>query len=158
LEKTLEIKRKAQRFVQNGDLDRAVEEYQKLLAADDSDPYTHVTLGDLYFKKGVMDEAGRRYQEASEAYRQAGLVKNAIAVCKKMLRLNLRNLDTLKSLAELHAHDGLATDAAQFYGQYADLMLAKEHRVQAAEALEAAVVLLPDDPRYAEKLGDVWLL
>ena len=72
LEKTLEIKRKAQRFVQNGDLDRAVEEYQKLLAADDSDPYTHVTLGDLYFKKGVTDEAGRRYLEAAEAYRKAG--------------------------------------------------------------------------------------
>jgi tetratricopeptide (TPR) repeat protein len=158
LEKTLEIKRKAQRFVQNGDLDRAVEEYQKLLAADDSDPYTHVTLGDLYFKKGVMDEAGRRYQEASEAYRKAGLVKNAIAVCKKMLRLNLRNLDTLKSLAELHAQDGLSTDAAQFYGQYADIMLGKDQRVHAAEALDAASVLLPDDPRYAEKLGEVWLL
>ncbi len=158
MEKTLEIKRKAQRYVQNGDLDRAVEEYQKLLAADDSDPYTHVTLGDLYFKKGVMDEAGRRYQEASEAYRRVGLVKNAIAVCKKMLRLNLRNVDTLKSLAELHAQDGLSTDAALFYGQYADLMLSKDQRALAAEALDAAATLLPDDPRYAEKLGEVWLL
>jgi tetratricopeptide (TPR) repeat protein len=158
LEKTLEIKRKAQRFVQNGDLDRAVEEYQRLLAADDSDPYTHVTLGDLYFKKGVLDEAGRRYQEAAEAYRKAGLVKNAIAVCKKMLRLNLRTVDTLMALAELHAQDGLATDAALYYSQYADLMLTKEQRGPAAEALDAAAKLLPDDPRYAEKLGEVWLL
>ena len=47
MEKTLEIKRKAQRFVQNGDLDRAVEEYQKLLAPDQTDPYNHLTLGDL---------------------------------------------------------------------------------------------------------------
>jgi len=121
LEKTLEIKRKAQRFVQNGDLDRAVEEYQKLLAADDSDPYTHVTLGDLYFKKGVTDEAGRRYLEAAEAYRKAGLVKNAIAVCKKMLRLNLRPDDTLRSLAELHSLDGLSLDAALYWSQFADL-------------------------------------
>ena len=112
MEKTLEIKRKAQRFVQNGDLDKAVEEYQKLLAADDSDPYTHVTLGDLFFKKGMGEEAGRRYREAAEAYRKAGLVKNAIAVCKKMLRLNLRVIDTLRSLAELHAQDGLALDSA----------------------------------------------
>jgi tetratricopeptide (TPR) repeat protein len=158
LEKTLEIKRKAQRYVQNGDLDRAVEEYQKLLAADDSDPYTHVTLGDLYFKKGVLDEAGRRYQEAAEAYRKAGLVKNAIAVCKKMLRLNLRAMDTLKALAELHSQDGLANDAALYYGQFAELMLAKDQRVSAAEALNDAAKLLPDDPRYAEKLGEVWLL
>ncbi len=158
MEKTLEIKRKAQRFVQNGDLDRAVEEYQKLLAADDSDPYTHVTLGDLYFKKGVLDEAGRRYQEAAEAYRKAGLVKNAIAVCKKMLRLNLRQLDTLKSLAELHAQDGLATDAANFYQQYADLELGHDRRSEAAEALELASRLLPDDPKIPERLGELWNL
>ena len=158
MEKTLEIKRKAQRFVQNGDLDRAVEEYQKLLAADDSDPYTHVTLGDLYFKKGVLDEAGRRYQEAAEAYRKAGLVKNSIAVCKKMLRLNLRSLDTLKALAELHAQDGLGTDAGLYYSQFADLMLGKGERTQAAEALEQAVRLIPEDPKYAEKLGEVWNL
>jgi tetratricopeptide (TPR) repeat protein len=158
LEKTLEIKRKAQRFVQNGDLDRAVEEYQKLLAADDTDPYTHVTLGDLYFKKGVLDEAGRRYQEAAEAYRKAGLVKNAIAVCKKMLRLNLRPIDTLKSLAELHAQDGLATDAGLYYAQYADLMLGKDQRTAAAEALEETVRLIPEDPKHAEKLGELWNL
>jgi tetratricopeptide (TPR) repeat protein len=158
LEKTLEIKRKAQRFVQNGDLDRAVEEYQKLLAADDSDPYTHVTLGDLYFKKNVLDEAGRRYQEAAEAYRRSGLVKNAIAVCKKMLRLNLRNMDTLKSLGELHAQDGLATDAAIYFGQYADLVLAHDRRSDAAEALEKASRLLPEEPKYAERLGEVWNL
>jgi tetratricopeptide (TPR) repeat protein len=158
LEKTLEIKRKAQRYVQNGDLDRAVEEYQKLLAADDSDPYTHVTLGDLYFKKGVLDEAGRRYQEAAEAYRRSGLVKNAIAVCKKMLRLNLRNIDTLRSLGELHAQDGLATDAAIYFGQYADLVIAHDRRTDAAEALEKASRLLPDEPKYAERLGDIWNL
>jgi len=158
LEKTLEIKRKAQRFVQNGDLDRAVEEYQKLLAADDSDPYTHVTLGDLYFKKGVLDEAGRRYQEAAEAYRKAGLVKNAIAVCKKMLRLNLRAIDTLKALAELHAQDGLTTDAGLYYAQFAEVMLGKDQRTEAAEALEHAVKLIPDDPKHAEKLGEIWNL
>ena len=158
MEKTLEIKRKAQRFVQNGDLDRAVEEYQKLLAADDTDPYTHVTLGDLYFKKGVLDEAGRRYQEAAEAYRKAGLVKNAIAVCKKMLRLNLRALETLKSLAELHAQDGLATDAGLYYSQYAEVMLGKDQRGPAAEALEEVVRLIPEDPKWAEKLGEVWNL
>jgi tetratricopeptide (TPR) repeat protein len=158
LEKTLEIKRKAQRFVQNGDLDKAVEEYQKLLAADDSDPYTHVTLGDLYFKKGLGEEAGRRYQEAAEAYRKAGLVKNAIAVCKKMLRLNLRTMDTLRALAELHAQDGLALDSALYYSQYADLVLAHDRKADAAEALEKASKLLPDEPKYAERLGELWNL
>ena len=158
MEKTLEIKRKAQRFVQNGDLDKAVEEYQRLLAADDSDPYTHVTLGDLYFKKGLGEEAGRRYQEAAEAYRKAGLVKNAIAVCKKMLRLNLRTMDTLRSLAELHAQDGLTLDSALYYSQYADVVLSHDRRSDAAEALEKASRLLPDEPKYAERLGELWNL
>lgn len=158
MEKTLEIKRKAQRYVQSGDLDRAVEEYQKLLAADDSDPYTHVTLGDLYFKKGALDEAGRRYKEAAEGYRKTGLVKNAIAVCKKMLRLNLRQVETVSALAELHAQDGLSTDAASYFQQFADILIAHDRRAEAAEALDRAARLLPDDPRIPERLADVWVL
>ncbi|TMQ55253.1 MAG: hypothetical protein E6K72_06655, partial [Candidatus Eisenbacteria bacterium] len=52
LEKAIEIKRRAQRCIQNGDLDGALGEYEKLVAADDSDPYNFVLLADLLYKKG----------------------------------------------------------------------------------------------------------
>ena len=50
MEKAIEIKRRAQRCIQNGDLDGALGEYEKLVAADDSDPYNFVLLADLLYK------------------------------------------------------------------------------------------------------------
>src|SRR6185503_7513274 len=73
LEKAIEIKRRAQRCIQNGDLDGALNEYEKLVAAEDSDPYNFVLLADLLFKKGDTSAAGARYLTAAQAYEKAGL-------------------------------------------------------------------------------------
>jgi tetratricopeptide (TPR) repeat protein len=75
-----------------------------------------------------------------------------------MLRLNLRTMDTLRSLAELHAQDGLALDSALYFSQYADIVLAHDRRTDAAEALEKASRLLPDEPKYTERLAELWNL
>ena len=60
LEKAIEIKRRAQRCIQNGDLEGALGEYEKLVSADDSDPYNFVLLADLLYKKGDHAEATKR--------------------------------------------------------------------------------------------------
>ena len=156
MDKALEIKRKAQRRIQAGDLDGAISEYERLLNDEDTDPYIFVTLGDLIFKKGQPEEAGRRYQEAATAYERSGLIKNAIAVCKKMVRLNLQALETTLHLGELHAQDGLVRDATQYFTQYADQCLQSDERRKAAEALERAADLSDEDPRFGERLGELW--
>src|SRR5436309_1524415 len=107
LEKAIEIKRRAQRCILNGDLDGALNEYEKLIASGDSDPYHSVLLADLLYKKGDQGGAARRYLEAVGGYERVGLVKNAIAVCKKMSRLSLSPAEVLERLASLHALDGL---------------------------------------------------
>src|SRR4030067_283999 len=78
LEKAIEIKRRAQRCVQNGDLDGALNEYEKLVASDDSDPYNYVLIADLLDKKGEQRGAAPRYLSAGGGYRKAGLHKNGI--------------------------------------------------------------------------------
>jgi tetratricopeptide (TPR) repeat protein len=72
LEKAIEIKRRAQRCVQNGDLDGALREYEKLVETPESDPYNFVLLADLLFKKGDQVKAAERYMHAVTAYEKAG--------------------------------------------------------------------------------------
>lgn len=155
LDKAIEIKRRAQRCVQNGDLDGALREYEKLVETPDADPYHFVLLADLLFKKGDQGRASERYLDAVGAYQRASLYKNAIAVCKKMLRLNLSQGPVLRNLAELHALDGLTGEAALYWTQYAEVMVRANQPLEAASALRKAFENAHDDVRLLEQLAEV---
>ena len=158
MEKAIEIKRRAQRFIQSGDLDGALHEYEKLVALPDCDPYNFVLLADLLFKRGEMPGAIDRYLSAANLYEKSGLYKNAIAVCKKMMRLALAPAQVLEQLANLHALDGLQTEAALYYRQFAE-HLVREHRGgEAGIALRKAFVATPDDVALLEKAAEAHLL
>lgn len=158
MEKAIEIKRRAQRCVQNGDVDGALREYEKLVETPESDPYNFVLLADLLFKKGEQARAAERYLAAVTAYEKAGLYKNGIAVCKKMSRLSLSPALVLKHLAALHALDGLAGEASMYYAQYAEFMTRANKGDEAIEALRKAFELGPDNVKLLEQLSEVCLL
>ena len=158
MEKAIEIKRRAQRCIQNGDVDGALAEYEKLVAVEDSDPYNFVLLADLHFKKGDLDNAVQRYLSAVGAYERSTLFKNAIAVCKKMMRLKLAPAKVLERLAALHALDGLGTEAALYYMQYAESLVRENKPNDAAEALRKAFEASPDEVKPLERLSEAYTL
>ncbi len=158
MEKAIEIKRRAQRCVQNGDVDGALREYEKLVETPESDPYNFVLLADLLFKKGEQARAGERYLNAVTAYEKAGLYKNAIAVCKKMMRLSLSQTQVLRHLAELHALDGLASEASIYFAQYAEHQLRANHAEEAIVALQKAFDNGQENVKLLERLSEVLLL
>jgi tetratricopeptide (TPR) repeat protein len=158
LEKAIEIKRRAQRCIQKGDLDGALSEYQKLTGSEDSDPYNFVLIADLHYKKGATGEASQSYLAGVGAYERAGLYKNAIAICKKMMRLSLSAPIVLQRLAQLHALDGLGTEAALFYMQYAEHLTREERFIDAVDTLRKAFEACPDTTTTLERLAEVQLL
>jgi tetratricopeptide (TPR) repeat protein len=158
LEKAIEIKRRAQRFIQNGDLDAALKEYEKLVASEDTDPYNFVLLADLMFKRGDTPNAVQRYLAAISAYEKNGLYKNAIAVCKKMMRLSLSPAHVFDRLAHLHALDGLSTEAALYYMQYAEHLVREEKPRDAAAVLRKAFEVSHEEIRALERMAEVFLL
>ena len=158
MEKAIEIKRRAQRCIQNGDLDGALSEYEKLVAIEDSDPYNLVLLADLLFKKGDTGSAGQRYLGAAAAYEKAGLYKNAIAVCKKLMRLQLAPAQVFQRLAALHALDGLGTEASLYFQQHAENLARDEKYKEAAESLRQAFEASNENIKALERLAEVLLL
>jgi len=158
LEKAIEIKRRAQRCVQNGDLDGALREYEKLVETPENDPYNFVLLADLLFKKGDQARAAERYLSGITAYERAGLYKNAIAVCKKMSRLSLAQTQVLKHLANLHMLDGLASEASVYYTQYAEQMLRSNNLNEAVSAFRQAFDCGQENVKILEQLADALLI
>ena len=158
MEKAIEIKRRAQRCIQNGDLDGALIEYEKLVSTEDSDPYNFVLLADLLFKRGDPNKAVQRYLAAVGAYEKAGLYKNAIAVCKKMMRLTLAPALVLERLGSLHQLDGLATEAALYFSQYAEHLVREDRNKDATAALRRAFDACNDEVKVLERLAEVHVL
>lgn len=158
MEKAIEIKRRAQRCVQNGDVDGALREYEKLVDSPDADPYNYVLLADLLHKKGDHARAGERYLNAVNAYEMAGLFKNGIAVCKKMMRLSLSQGEVLKQLASLHAKDGLTSEASGYFSQYAEYALRSGKALDAITALRSAFDHGQENLKLLERMSEVLLL
>lgn len=158
MEKAIEIKRRAQRCIQSGDLDGALSEYGKLTGSEDSDPYTFVLIADLQFKKGEPGEASQSYLAGVGAYEKAGLYKNAIAICKKMMRLSLSAPVVLQRLAQLHALDGLGTEASLYYMQYAEHLTREEQYRDAGATLRKAYEACSENLQTLERLAEVHLL
>lgn len=118
MDKVVSIKRKAQRFVQSGDLQKAIAEYDKLVTSGDLEPYDYLQIGDLLTRLHRLDDAVLRYRDAVAAYERVGLYKNAIAICKKLLRVRPEAYDILRALGGLYSLEGLHTDAIFYFLQY----------------------------------------
>lgn len=157
MDKALDIKRRAQRYIQSGDLDGALGEYERLVTLPDCDPYNFVLLADLLFKRGEMPGAIDRYLSASSLYEKTGLYKNAIAVCKKMMRLSLAPVQVLEQLANLHALDGLPTEATLYYRQFAEHLMHEQRGAEAAAALRKALAATPEETGLLEKVAEAHL-
>ncbi len=158
MEKAIEIKRRAQRCILNGDLDGALAEYEKLVVSGDSDPYYWVLLADLLYKKGNASDAQRRYLEAIDGYEKNGLFKNGIAVCKKMSRLSLAPLEVTGRLANLYARDGFTTEAVLSYQQWGELLVKQDRLEDARGALEKAIALNAEGGRTHDRLAEIAVL
>jgi len=155
LEKAIEIKRRAQRFIQSGNLDGALNEYERLVTLEDVDPYNFVLLADLLYKRGDMPGAVERYLTAASAYEKTHLHKNAIAVCKKMMRLSLSPVQVLERLALLHALEGLGTEASLYYQQFAENLMRENRTSDAAAALRKAYQATPEEVELLERAAEL---
>jgi len=157
LEKAIEIKRRAQRFVQGGDVDAALEEYEKLARAEENEPYHSVVIADLLFKKGDSAGAAHRYLIAIDGYELAGLYKNGIAVCKKMARLGLAPSQVFRRLGHLHQRDGLTTESALYYVQHAEYALRAGDPREAAKSFRLAFECGKENVQALERLAELHL-
>jgi tetratricopeptide (TPR) repeat protein len=67
--------------------DKAIIEYEKIVALDPNDFNVHMTLGDLYLKKGDLERAFREFETASQGFLREKNIKKAVAAFREMANL-----------------------------------------------------------------------
>src|SRR5215831_11527557 len=133
----------AEKFVQQGKLQSAIAEYEKITREDPKDLTVLNTIGDLYAKVG-------------EQYAQNGFTPKAIAIHKKLTNLVPGNLEYVNKLAELYSQQGLFKDARAQYMLVADHLLKSGDNAQAARILQRILELDPENTATQARLADLY--
>ncbi len=98
-------------YTQQGRWDRAIAEYQSILKADPRDVTVCNNLGDLFARAGKTADAIDQYLKLGELYRADGLSVKAIAVYKKIAKLDPARTEAHLACADLYWEQGLVGEA-----------------------------------------------
>ncbi len=148
--------RTAEKYALQGKIPAAIDEYRKVVDADPSDLTTINTLGDLYVRAGKIKDAISNFSRIAESYRESGFTLKAIAMLKKISKLDPTNVETAMKLANLYSQQGLLVEARQQYLQVADAYARAGQTRKALEAYQRIADLDPANTSVRMKLGEIY--
>jgi tetratricopeptide (TPR) repeat protein len=146
----------AEKFVQQGKLQNAISEYEKVLKADPKDLTVMNTIGDLYSRSGEQDKAADCFKSVGEAYAGQGFTVKAIAMYKKLGKLKTSTESVLR-LAELYTQQGLFNDARAQYLQVAEDFLKSGQVEQAIRIFQKTLEMDPDNIPMRVRLAEAYV-
>src|SRR5207248_318251 len=146
----------AEKFVQQGKLENAISEYQKIIKADPKDLTVMNTIGDLYSRSGETDKAAECFKSVGDAYASQGFTVKAIAMYKKLSKLKA-SMECVLRLAELYTQQGLFNDARAQYLLVAEDFLKSGQLDQAVRIFQKTLEMDPDNVPMRTKLAEVYI-
>ncbi len=151
------VLRDAEKLVQKNKVEQAIREYQKVLKVHPDDTTTINRVGDLYGRLGQVDKAIELYERIADHFTKDGFSTKAIAILKKINRLDPQRLDIFERLAELYVEQGLTVEAKREYQVLADWYMKHDEPEKAIGNLQKLVDLEPDNHASAIRLADLLL-
>ena len=146
----------AEKYVQQGKLQNAISEYEKVLKNDPKDLTVTNTVGDLYSRLGETDKATDSFKIVGDAYASQGFTVKAIAMYKKISKLK-PSLESLLKLAELYTQQGLFNDARAQYLQVADEFLKAGELENAVRIFQKILEMDPENSTMRIRLAEVYV-
>ena len=146
----------AEKFVQQGKLQNAIAEYEKVLKADPKELTVSNTIGDLYARLGQSDKAIESFKSVGDAYAAQGFTVKAIAMYKKLTKLR-PSLEIVLRLAELYTQQGLFNDARAQYLQVAEEFLRSGELEQAVRIFQKTLEMDPENVAMRTRLAEVYI-
>lgn len=146
----------AEKYVARGKIEPAIREYRKILAEHPDDINTLNRVGDLYARIHRNDEAINFFTQIADRYTEDGFFVKAIAIYKKIIKLDPTRLEIYEKLAELYHRQGLVNEARTQYQVLADYYQKHDDAASAIIIYQKMVELEPDNPTYHVKLADIY--
>ncbi len=146
----------AEKYVQQGKLQNAISEYEKILKNDPKDLTVTNTVGDLYSRIGESDKATECFKNVGDAYANQGFTVKAIAMYKKISKLK-PSLESLLKLAELYTQQGLFNDARAQYLQVAEEFLKSGELENAVRIFQKILEMDPENSNMRVRLAEVYV-
>jgi pilus assembly protein FimV len=151
-----QVVRVAEKFVAKGKIDAAIKEYLKVLKENPNDVSTLNRLGDLYARISRIDEAVRLFTQIAEQYTEDGFLVKAIAIYKKIIKLDPTRLQVYENLAGLYHKQGLVNEARTQYQVLGDYYLKHNDAASAINIFQKMAELEPDNPSHHLKLAELF--
>ncbi len=148
--------RAAEKYVARGKLEAAIKEYRKVLAENPNDANTLNRVGDLYARIERFDEAVKLFSQIAEQYTRDGFFVKAIAIYKKIIKLDPTSLTVYERLAELYHKQGLLNEARTQYQVLADYYQKHDNAASAITIYQRMAELEPDNPSFHLKLAELY--
>src|SRR5262245_20699496 len=101
----------AEKYLKGEKWDKAIKEYQKLLAEDPLDMRAKLKIADIHIKIKEVPAALKLYREVADFYDQENFHLKSIAVYKTILKLAPTMVEVNEKLGDLYHRVGLDNDA-----------------------------------------------
>jgi tetratricopeptide (TPR) repeat protein len=111
-------------------------------------------VGDMHTRLNETEKAVEAYEAAVAAYADAGLHNNAIALCRKILRLVPGRAPVYLKLGQIYAAKGFFADARQNFLEYAERMQRAGKLDASFDALKEFADLSPADTDVRRLLAE----
>src|SRR5512144_305916 len=149
------IVQSAEKNLSRGRLDQALADYLSLLKDSRADTFALNKAGDLCVRMGRPADAIEHFNRIAEVYSADGFFLKAIAIYKKINKIDPTRLDVYDRLADLYARQGLTQDARSHYAVLADQWLKRNDLKGAIAAYSKLATLDPADLKVQTRLADL---
>jgi len=148
--------RNAERFLSQGKIRAAINEYQRIVENDPKDFSTLNILGDLHAKNFNKQEAVGCFTQVAEHYNNQGFSHKAIAIYNKIFRIEPDSMEISAKLAQLYHLKGSVAEARKHYISLAERYQNKGLKIEALAIWKQIAELDPNNTEIYLKIADTY--
>jgi len=146
----------AEKSVQQGKIPAAIQEYQKIIENEPRDLTVLNIVGDLYLRINKAEDALKCFYKLGEAYLDGGFTRNAIAVYRRILRVDANAIDAIVRLAELYTLQGQLNEARSQYQAAGEYYGQRNETAKCVEVMEKTLLLDPENVGAKQRLAQLY--